>query len=66
MSYKPEFKVYGDDKFYANAVVFATKEEAEGNASAKYRAWTMAEAYRVVESDEPVNYRWVNGKLESV
>jgi hypothetical protein len=66
MSWKPEFKVYGDEKFYQNGVAFATKEEAEGNAKNKFSAWTMAEQWRVVESTEPVNYAWIDNKLVPV
>lgn len=65
-SFKPEFRVAGDPKFYPNNIAFATKEEAEANGLDKFRKWTMAAEYRVVESDEPVNYRWVEGKLEPV
>jgi hypothetical protein len=28
--------------------------------------WTSVRDTRVVESDDPVNYRWVNNRLEAV
>lgn len=64
MSWSPEVEVGG--KFYGNALRFATKEEAEANASDLYRRWTLTTDHRAVESTDPVNYRWVNGKLEEV
>lgn len=64
MSWKPEFQI--GDQWCGNAVRFATKDEAECNARAKFMVWTMPKDYRVVESDDPVNYRWVDGQLEEV
>jgi len=60
-SFKAQFKTYGDPIFYDNAVRFATAEEAEAAGKDKYSKWTMAEEYRVVESEDPVNYKWENG-----
>jgi hypothetical protein len=63
MSWKPEVQVKGEgDKWHANALVFATKAEAESCAQDTYSRWTLATAHRAVESDHPVNYVWVNGK----
>ena len=61
MAFKYEIKTFGDEKFYQNGVTFSTHDEAEKAGRAKYNAWTMADAYRVVESDETPNYRWVDG-----
>jgi hypothetical protein len=58
MSFKAEIKTYDDPKFYLNGVALATREEAEAYGRNKIAAWTLAEAYQVVESDEPVNYTW--------
>ncbi len=58
MSYKCQIKVYGDPKFYDNAVRFATREEADSAGQNKLWNWTMADEYRVVESTDPANYRW--------
>lgn len=60
MSFKPEIKVFNDDKFYQNGQNFATYDEAFESARDRYNCWTMADAYRVVEVDSaefPVNYK---------
>lgn len=58
MSFKAEINVHDDPKYYQNAVALATREEAESFARNKVLTWTLAESYRVVGSDEPVNYQW--------
>jgi hypothetical protein len=58
MSFKTEIKVFNDPKFYPNGVAFATKNEADFYGRYKINTWMMADAYQVVESDEPVNYAW--------
>ena len=55
MSYKPEFEV--QDKWYDNAQRFATHDEAEVSARARFSVWTMPSDWRVTESDDPVSYR---------
>lgn len=66
-SYKPQVQVRGEgDKWHDNALRFATLEEAAANASDLYGRWMMATAHRAVESDDPVNYRWLDGKLVAV
>jgi N12 class adenine-specific DNA methylase len=58
-SYKYELKIQGEgDKWHPNQVAFATREEAESAGVSKFQNWMMADAYRVVESDETPNYRW--------
>jgi hypothetical protein len=67
MSWKPEVQVMNEgDKWHRNGLVFATREEAEANAQDLYSRWTMTTAWRAVEVDEPVNYRWVDGALYRV
>ena len=65
MAYRYEVQVnHGagtDHNWYKNQVIFATHEEADNAGHAKFCAWTLCEAYRVVETDEPANYRWVPG-----
>jgi hypothetical protein len=58
MSFKPAFKVFGEEPFYTNGQAFATREEAEKSAKNRYHAWMQAEKWDVVESDEPVTFRW--------
>jgi hypothetical protein len=66
MSYKALIKVYNDPKFYANAITLATEAEAEQSGLHKFTTWTMAEEYKVVESDETPNYTFVDGQLTSL
>lgn len=66
MSFAPEVIADRDGKFVGNAVRFATREEAEGNVRDLMSRWMLVTDTRVVESEDPVNYRWVDGKLEAV
>lgn len=63
MSFKPEFQTGSDPKWYSNAQAFETYDEAYASAAARYQVWTLATAFRAVESDEPVNYKWDNGDV---
>jgi hypothetical protein len=60
MSWRPQFKVHGE--WGGNAQRFATKEEAEASAKARYSVWTMPSDWRAIESDDPVNYAWQDGR----
>jgi len=66
MSFKPEVIADNSGKFCGNGLAFATREEALANVADLASRWFMVRETRVVESDEPVNYRWVNGRLEAV
>jgi hypothetical protein len=66
MSFKPRIKTFGDDKFYENNLAFATKNEAELSAKDTYSKWQLAEAWDVIESDQPVNYEIKDGVMRSV
>ena len=66
MSFKPEISTDGGKSFGQNAQVFATREEAEAMARDIFGRWMLATDYRVVESDEPVNYEIKGGALKSV
>lgn len=57
-SWKPEIQVAGDPKWYDNAVRFKTRPEAERYAADLFSRWTSAKAWRVIESDDPVNSFW--------
>ena len=61
MSWKPAVQVYGEEPFYQNGQTFATKEEAEKSAQNRMWNWTLVRDCRADESDEPVNYKWVDG-----
>lgn len=64
MSWKPEVKVEG--RWYPNALVFATEQEAKDNAFDKTLAWTQCQDSRAVESDAEPNYTYANGKLTPI
>jgi hypothetical protein len=66
MSFKPEVVADSTGKFYGNALRFATREEAEANVRDLMMRWFAVRETRVVESDDPVNYRWVDGKLVEI
>lgn len=66
-SFKPEVRTGSDPKFYANNLAFATREEAERSAKDLMSRWLLVVEWRVVESDQPVNYRIRHdGALEAV
>ena len=64
MSFKPE--VFVDNQWAGNAVAFATEEEASISARDLYNRWLMCKDWRVVESEDPVNYQIVDGKMIAV
>jgi len=66
MSYKTEVIADASGKWTGNALCFATYEEAKAYVADLFSRWTMVTKTRVVESTEPVNYHWVNGKLERI
>jgi hypothetical protein len=65
-SYAPEVIADRDGRWCGNALRFATREEAEANVHDLMNRWYSVTDTRVVESDEPVNYRWTNTGLERV
>jgi hypothetical protein len=67
MSWKPEVRTGNDPKFYDNNLAFATKEEAEQSARDLMGRWLLVVEWRVVESEQPVNYRMrEDGAIEDV
>ena len=66
MSWKPEVIADSSGTWCGNSLRFATKEEAEANVRDLSMRWTLVRETRVVETPDPVNYSWVNGKLEEV
>ncbi len=65
-SYAPEVIADRSGQWAGNALRFATPEEAEANVQNLKQRWMMVTQTRVVESEDPVNYRWVDGKLEKL
>ena len=45
-----------------NALRFATREEAEAYARDLYSRWTLCEGHCAQESEDEVNYAWVDGR----
>jgi hypothetical protein len=66
MSFKPEVQTDDTGKWYGNALRFATPAEAEAQVAELMMRWTTVRDTRVVECDDPVNYRYVGGRLQSV
>ena len=65
-SFAPQVQTDNTGKFYGNALRFATYQEAEDNAQDLAGRWMLVRTTQVVESDDPVNYKWVNNALEAV
>ena len=64
----PNFK-YGiqlpdQDHLSFNAVVFATAEEAEAGGRELLSRWFVPIGYEVVETEDKVNYRIVNNRIQ--
>jgi hypothetical protein len=66
MSFKPEVQADETGNWYGNALRFATRAEAEAQVADLMMRWTAVRDTRVVECDDPVNYRYVDGRLENV
>jgi hypothetical protein len=66
MSFKPEVIADSSGEWCGNALRFATREEAEANVRDLSGRWLAVRETRVVESDEPVNYSYVDGVLKEV
>ncbi len=65
-SWKPEVIADSSGKWCGNDLRFATREEALANVKNLESRWLLVRDTRVVESGDPVNYRWIDGKLEAV
>lgn len=63
MSYAPEVIADSSGKWAGNGLRFATRAEAEDNVRDLARRWILVRETRVVESDDPVNYAWADGRL---
>jgi hypothetical protein len=66
MSWKPEVIADNSGEWCGNGLRFTTKEEAEANVFDLSMRWILVRETRVVESDDPVNYRYIDGKLKAV
>ena len=66
ISFSPEVQTDSTGSWAGNALRFATRDEAEMNVRDLKNRWFSVTGTRVVESGDPVNYRWFQGKLESI
>jgi hypothetical protein len=66
MSFKPEVIADSSGEWVGNGLRFATREEAEANVRDLKMRWFLVRDTRVSESEDAVNYRWVDGRLEAV
>ena len=64
MSYAPEVITDSTGKWYGNGLRFATEQEAIDNAADLPMRWAAVRDMRAVESSDPVNYSYVNRRLE--
>lgn len=62
-NWKPAFIIRGEDKPCTNGEVYATKEEALASAEQRFQVWTMPSDFTAVETDEPINGVWNNGRI---
>ena len=65
-SFATEVIADGSGKWCGNALRFATREEAQASGENLALRWTMVRQTRTVESDDPVNYKLVDGVLHDV
>lgn len=65
-SWAPEVIADGSGKWSRNGLRFATKEESDANAQDLYSRWTAVREWRSVETDDPVNSRWIRTELRLV
>lgn len=65
-SFAPYVRCHNETKFCTNALRFATHAEAEANVEDLKNRWILVEETKVCPSDDLVNYRWVDGRLEAV
>jgi hypothetical protein len=65
MSFKPEVIADASGQWCGNALRFTTREEAAANVRDLMMRWFAVRDTRVVECDDPVNYRYVVGSKAS-
>jgi hypothetical protein len=61
ISYKPVF-LFANDERSTNAQTFATWQEANDSAAARFIRWTMPLGFDVDESQQPVTYQFIDGQ----
>lgn len=66
MSWRPEVIADSSGQWTPNGLRFATKEEAEASALDLSMRWTAVRETRAAESTDPVNYTYIDHKLEAI
>lgn len=66
MSFKSEVIADNSGQWAGNGLRFETQQEATDYVKNLMWRWTAVRETRVVESDDGVNAKWLNGKLEDV
>jgi hypothetical protein len=66
MSWRPEVIADHSGKWCGNALRFATEAEAWEDVRDLANRWFAVRETRVVKSEDPVNYRRVDGKSEPI
>lgn len=66
MSWKPLVRVANEPDWKDNALRFATKREAIANVQALGARWFAVVGMCVIESPDPPNYMWIDGKLAAL
>ncbi len=61
-SYKVGVKTSGDRDWASNAQRFPSEADAKAAGSDLFSRWMAVREWKVLPSDEPPNYRWVEGK----
>jgi len=66
MSWKPEVIADSSGKWVGNALRFETRDEAIANVTDTFLNWALVRDIRVVECEDPVTHRYVDGKATPV
>ena len=66
MSFAGEVIADNSGKFCGNGLRFATREEAQAYVSDLASRWMLVRETRVVESEDPVNHKIVDGVMSDV
>lgn len=66
MSWRPEVIADSSGKWAPNGMRFPTEAEAKGYAANLRARWVLVTDTRVVECDDPANYRWTDSRVEPI
>jgi len=66
MSFKVEVIADSSGKWTGNAIRLPDSKQAIEYGNDLFSRWTAVSEMRVVESEDPVNYLWLDGRLVSV